>query len=139
MSASPIALEEPSPPGTTTSASPARPTRTESRVASATRSRASVRRRITCSGTEPAIIAAVLESIRVSASVTTPTPSASSAVPTTAAEPSSPRVTLMLRPVATRISASRLPASRKRDPAERKAGSVRTLILIAKYVDPQTR
>ena len=60
--------------GITISASPARPTIALSRVAVATRSRARVRQRITCSGTEPAIIAAMLESIRVSASVTTPTP-----------------------------------------------------------------
>ena len=96
--ARPIALEAPSPPGMTTSASPARPTSTESRVASATRSRASVRRRITCSGTEPAIIAAMLESIRVSASVTMPTPSASSESPSSAEDASSRRVTRMLRP-----------------------------------------
>ena len=59
----------------------ARPTSTLSRVARATRSRASVRRSITCSGTEPAIIAAMLESIRVSASVTMPTPNAKQGEP----------------------------------------------------------
>ena len=136
--ASPTALAAPSPPGITISASPARPTRTLSRVASATRSRASVRRRITCSGTEPAIIAAMLESIRVSASVTPPTPSTSSATPSSADEASSRRVTLMLRPVSRRISASSRPARRKREPAETNAGSVRTESLIARYVEPQT-
>ena len=116
-----------------------RPTSTLSRVASATRSRASVRSRITCSGTEPAIIAAMLESMRVSARVTTPTPRPSSASPRSADEASSRRVTRMLRPRSTRISASSAPASRKREPAERNAGSVRTEILIATYVEPQTR
>ena len=131
ISARPIALEEPSMPGITISASPARPTRTLSCVASATRSRARVRSTITCSGTEPTIIAAVLESIRVSASVTTPTPSPSSASPSSAEDASSRRVTRMLRPRRVRISASTAPASRKRKPAERNAGSVRTEILIA--------
>ena len=136
---SPTAPAAPPPPGITTSASPASPTSTLRRVASATRSRASVRSRITCSGTEPAIIAAMLESIRVSASVTIPTPSASSESPSSADAASSRRVTRMLRPVTVRISASRTPASRKREPAERKAGSVRTESLIATYVEPQTR
>ena len=86
--ASPTALDA-SPPGITISASPARPTSTLSLVASATRSRASVRSRITCSRTEPAIIAAMLESIRVSASVTIPTPSASSDSPSRPEEASS--------------------------------------------------
>ncbi len=126
-------------PGNTIRASPARPTSTLSFVASATRSRARVRSRITCSGTEPTIIAAVLESIRVSASVTTPTPSPSSARPSSAEDASSRRVTRRLRPSSVRINASSTPASRKRNPAERNAGSVRTEILIATYVEPQTR
>ena len=91
-----------------------------------------MRSRITCSGTEPAIIAATLESIRVSASVTMPTPSASSESPSSAEEASSRRVTRMLRPRSFRISASSVPARRKRVPAERNAGSVSTDSLIAR-------
>ena len=130
--ARPIALEAPLPPGMTTRASPASPTSTESRVASATRSRASVRSRITCSGTDPAIIAATLESILVSAIVTMPTPSASSESPSSAEDASSRRVTRRLRPRSARISVSRAPARRKRVPAERNAGSVSTDSLIAR-------
>ena len=94
---------------------------------------------MTWSGTVPAIIAAMLESIRVSASATTPTPSPSSANPTSAAEPSSRLVTRIERPVAHRIAASRTPASRNRPPDERNGGSVSTETLMARYVEPQTR
>ncbi len=132
MITSPSVLDAPSPPGTTTSASPARPASTESCVARATRSRKTVRRRMIWSGTVPAIIAATLESIRVSASATTPTPSPSSAIPTSADEPSSLRDTRMSRPVASRIAASTMPASRKRPPVERNGGRVSTETLIAR-------
>ena len=93
---------------------------------------------ITCSGTEPAIIAAMLESIRVSASVTTPTPQPSSATPRP--RPPPPRATgrATASAGAARIAASRSPASMKRNPAESSGGIVRTEILIARYVEPQT-
>ncbi len=139
MSASPIACEPPETPlGITIKASPARPTMALSLVAVAIRSRASVRQRMTWSGTEPAIMAAMLESIRVSASVTTPTPRPSSATPRAAAAPASRHGTRSRVRRSARIAASSNPATMNRRPAERSAGIVRTVILIARYVDPQT-
>ena len=93
---------------------------------------------ITCSGTEPAIIAAMLESIRVSASVTTPTPQPSSATPSPAAAPAWRHGTRNGVRRTARIAASRSPASMKRNPAESSGGIVRTETLIARYVEPQT-
>jgi len=119
--------------------SPARPTTALSFVAVATRSRAIVRHTITCSGTEPAIMAATLESIRVSASVTTPTPQVSSITPIPAAARASRHGTRNGVPRRARIAASSRPARTNREPAERSGGNVRTETLIAKYVEPQTR
>ena len=137
--ASPTAWEPPETPvGITISARPASPTRALSLVAVAIRSRAIVRQMITCSGTEPAIIAAMLESIRVSARVTTPTPQPSSATPSPAAAPASRHGTRSDVRRTARIAASRRPASMNRSPAERSGGIVRTEILIARYVEPQT-
>ena len=91
-----------------------------------------------CSGTVPAIIAATLESILVSAMWTTPTPSARSSPPASALAPSSARLTRRDVPRHARIAASRIAAVRKREPAARSGGSVSTAILIAKYVEPHT-
>ena len=128
------------PVGTMISARPARPTTALSFVAVATRSRAIVRQRITCSGTEPAIIAATLESIRVSASVTTPTPQREERHPEADGGASlAPRDT---QRCPSRARGSPRAGGRRavnRSPAERSGGSVRTETLIAKYVEPQTR
>ena len=132
MSASPIAAEPPPAPGTTTSASPASPASTLNRVAGATRSRTSVRSAITCSGTVPAIIAATLESIRVSATVTMPTQDTRSAAPTEAAAASSARVTRTLAPFSASTAARIAPAAAKRRPADNNGGKVRTDTLIAR-------
>src|SRR5439155_27138433 len=68
MRARPTAVEPLDDPlGITISPSPASPIAAARSVACATTSRASVRQMTTCSGTDPAIIAATLESIRVSA------------------------------------------------------------------------
>ncbi len=91
-----------------------------------------------CSGTVPAIIAATLESILVSATWTSPTPSPSSNAPTEADAASSRRVIRSEVPRQARIAARRTPATRKRDPAARRGGIVSTATLIPKYVDPHT-
>ena len=91
-----------------------------------------------CSGTVPAIIAATLESILVSATCTRPTPSPSRRPPTIAAPPSSRRAIRREVPRNARIAARSRPATRKRDPAARSGGIVSTAILIPKYVEPHT-
>ena len=140
MIASPIAAEPPEmPAGPMIRARPPIPTTAATLVAVATCSRASVRHRITWSGTDPAIIAATLESIRVSARVTTPTPQASSMTPITRAARASRHGTRRGVRRRARIVPRRRPATVNRSPAERRGGIVSTEILIAKYVDPQTR
>ena len=86
-----------------------------------------------------AMIAATLESIRVSASVTTPTPKVSSAAPSAAQAASSRRVTRRLCPRSASTAASSSPASANRAPAERNGGIVSTITLMPRYVEPQTR
>ena len=98
MIARPSAVEPAPSPGATTSPSPASPASVLSRVARATRSPEARRSAITWSGTVPAIIAATLESMRVSAMWTTPTPSVSRSRPAVAAPTSSRRVTRRLFP-----------------------------------------
>ena len=83
-----------------------------------------------CSGTVPAIIAATLESILVSATWTRPTPSPSSSPPTTKVAPSSRRVTRRDVPRQARMAASRSAAVRNLDPAASSGGIVSTAILI---------
>ena len=91
-----------------------------------------------CSGTVPAMMAATLESMRVSATCTRPTPSPSRSPPAIALATISARVTRNDVPRQARIAASRSAATRNRDPAARSGGIVSTATLIPKYVDPQT-
>ncbi len=93
MIASPSAVDPAPRPGATTRPSPASPARVLRRVASAGCSPASSRMPMICSGTVPAIIAATLESIRVSATWTIPTPSVRRSSPASALPTSSARVT----------------------------------------------
>jgi hypothetical protein len=139
MTRRPTAVEPAPRPGAITSPSPTSPASVLSRVARAGLSPAASRSRITCSGTVPAIIAATLESILVSATCTTPTPRVRRSKPTAAVESSSRRVTLKLRPRAASSAVRISPAAKKRDPAVSSGGSVSTAILIAKYVEPQTK
>ncbi len=140
MISSPIASEPPAlQPGPTTKPRPTRPTHAASAVARATRSPVIRRRMTICSGTEPAIIAATPESMRVSATCTSPTPSVRSATPSAAAESASSGATRSERRATTAISARIAEAARNLVPAVRRGGSVRTAILIARYVEPQTR
>ena len=132
-------MEPASKPGAMTSASPTSPTSVARRIPRDTRSPTAERRRTTCSGTVPAIIAATLESMRVSATWTTPTPSVRSSKPTSALDASSRRVTRRLCPRAASTVARIAPAARKRLPAEKRGGSVSTTTLIPRYVDPQTK
>ena len=139
MTRRPTAVEPDPSPGRTTSASPTRPTAVPRRRARETRSPVTVRMRITCSGTVPAIIAAMLESIRVSATWTTPTPRVRRSRPTSALESSSRELIRRLRPLSARMSTRIRPAVRKRVPAVSRGGSVSTAILIPRYVEPQTK
>ena len=91
-----------------------------------------------CSGTVPAMIAATLESMRVSATCTSPTPSPRSSPPAIPLAMSSARVTRSDVPRKARIAARRSAATRKREPAASSGGIVSTAILIPKYVDPHT-
>ena len=127
------------PSGPITSTRPPRPIAAASTVARATRSPATRRQTTTCSGTEPAIIAATPESIRVSATWTSPTPNESSATPTPAAEMTSRREARSERPRSARMPASTAAAATNLVPAVSSGGSVRTASLIARYVEPQTR
>ena len=68
----------------------------------------------TCNGTEPAIIAATLESIRVSATCTIPTPRHSISTPSPAAAVAARRSTRSDRPETATIAASSSAATRKR-------------------------
>ena len=77
-----------------------------------------------CSGTVPTIIAATLESMRVSATCTMPLPSVSSSAPAAALASSSRRVTRKLVPRSARIVASTPAATTNRAPAERSGGSI---------------
>ena len=138
MIASPSAVEPAPKPGATTSPRPASPASVLSRVARDTLSREASRRAMTWSGTVPAIIAATLESMRVSAMWTTPTPNVRRSAPAIAQPASSRGVTLRLCPRTARIAATSRPATRNRLPAEMSGGSVSTTILIPRYVDPQT-
>ena len=91
-----------------------------------------------CSGTVPAIIAAMLESMRVSATCTSPTPSPRRSTPAIALATSSARVTRSDVPRQASSAARRSAATRNRDPAARSGGIVSTATLIPKYVEPQT-
>jgi hypothetical protein len=108
------------------------PAAAATRVAWMTRSRATVRQTTTWTGTDPAIIAATLESIRVSATITTPTPHASRVTPSASADASSRRETRSGRPATRSASPSASPAARNRVPPEKRGGCVRTAILIAR-------
>ena len=107
-------------------------------VGRGTRSPASTRQRTIWSGTEPAIIAATPESILVSAKCTIPTPQPRRTTPSPAAASASRRGTRRERRRSARTAARIAAAARNRVPAVRKGGSVRTAILIPRYVDPQT-
>ena len=87
---------------------------------------------------EPAIIAATPESILVSAKCTIPTPQPRRTTPSPAAASASRRGTRRERRRSARTAARIVAAARNRVPAVRKGGSVRTAILIPRYVDPQT-
>ena len=117
--------------GPTTMASPTNPTTAASTVCRGTRSPAASRQTTICRGTEPAIIAATPESMRVSATCTRPTPNASSATPTAAAWSAWRRSTRSERRATTTMPARIAAAARNRVPAVRSGGSVRTAILIA--------
>ncbi len=86
----------------------------------------------------PTIIAATLESMRVSATCTIPLPSVSSSAPAAALAASSRAPIRRLVRLAARIAASTPAATRKRLPAESRGGIVSTTTLIARYVEPQT-
>ena len=90
------------------------------------------------SGTVPAIIAATLESIRVSATCTRPTPKVRRSNPAAALPTSSRRVIRRLVPRSARTAARIVPATRKRLPAAKSGGMVSTATLIPKYVEPHT-
>lgn len=122
----------------TMSASPTSPTTTVAWPRSGPRSPLARRQRIACSGPDPAIIAAILESMCVPATCTIPTPNVRSATPSSAEPASSRPLTRTLRPSAARSASRSTPAARKRPLAERSGGIVSTAILIARYVDRQT-
>ena len=138
ITASPSAVEPAPRPGATTSSRPTRPPSVLRRVARAGFSLASSLQPMIWSGTVPAIIAATLESILVSATWTSPTPSPRSSPPAIALAPSSARVIRSEVPRHARIAPSSTAAVRKRVPAARSGGIVSTAILIPKYVEPQT-
>ena len=138
ITASPSAVDPAPSPGATTNRRPTRPAIVLRRVARAGFSRAIRRRPMICSGTVPAIIAATLESMRVSAMCTTPTPSPRRSPPAIALATSSARETRSDVPRKARIAARRSAATRNRDPAATSGGIVSTAILIPKYVEPHT-
>ena len=77
--------------------------------------------------------------MRVSATCTIPTPSVKSATPSPAAASASRGGTRSERLATTATSARIAEAARKRVPAVRSGGRVRTATLIPRYVEPHTR
>ena len=139
ITASPSAVDPDPSPGATTSTSPTSPASVDTRVARAGLCPDASRRRTIWSGTVPTIMAATLESIRVSATCTRPTPNPRSSVPTIALAPSSRLEIRRLFPRRRRMAARRRAATRKRLPAASSGGMVSIAILIPRYVEPQTK